>query len=647
MSRRLPALALLLCLPFAARAAEIRLAVPAAFADDSFLKTFAASGILASAGLSVTLKPVENDGAVMAALDNGTADLGAFSLDNEDLRALRGGSPETSLLSRPFLFRSAQEVTLMQDSFLGSAAAADAGRSGLFPIRIWTHSIAYLLTREPIRTEADFRALKIAAENGYDDARLLSAASAAGAQSKPASAQEMPAEGKEMPAGGMDAMMQGDANALETPLDAPALAMASAMKGKLYLTVGRPETALLAAAPAFWTSARAIDKNAVKTAAEQARAAADAELMTKEKAIEAMPNVEISPLDHDARMALAMRAGGGAADSARDRELWRKAEVEVHGQPASTPTPAAGPKPDFDSPVFFATDRNDEGGADYTARFGARRNDPGEIACGPLGAPRRGTESPLLPPAPARLTTGVAPCARAVVEAARKAGATKILVLIHGFNTSFSDVAQRALTLGASLDYAGAVLAWSWPSEGSAFSYAYDEDSNAWSEPHLSELVMAMAALAPDIQFDFVAHSMGNRILVQMLREFALAHVEIRIGAAVFAAPDVSQDVFREWMRQAGAMGSLRTLYASEYDRAILISESYHKAPRAGSGGGAILVTKGVESIDAQLGGHSYVFDEPKALQDFRQVVNGAVAAPKRGLAEHEKAGAAYWVIAP
>jgi esterase/lipase superfamily enzyme len=203
------------------------------------------------------------------------------------------------------------------------------------------------------------------------------------------------------------------------------------------------------------------------------------------------------------------------------------------------------------------------------------------------------------------------------------------------------------MALGAGLDYAGTILAWSWPSEGSAFSYAYDEDSSAWSEPHLAELVMAMAAVAPDLQFDFVAHSMGNRILLQMLREFALAHAALRVGAVVFAAPDVSQDVFREWMRQASAMGALRTLYASEYDRAILISESWHKAPRAGSGGGAILVARDMESIDAQLGGHSYVFDEPKALWDFRQVVNGAVAAPKRGLAAREKAGAAYWVIAP
>ena len=93
-----------------------------------------------------------------------------------------------------------------------------------------------------------------------------------------------------------------------------------------------------------------------------------------------------------------------------------------------------------------------------------------------------------------------------------------------------------------------------------------------------------------------------------MLREFALARSSFRIGAAVFAAPDVSQDVFREQIRMARKMGALRTLYASEYDRAILISESYHKAPRAGSGGANILVANGVESVDTRLGGHSYVF---------------------------------------
>ena len=238
-------------------------------------------------------------------------------------------------------------------------------------------------------------------------------------------------------------------------------------------------------------------------------------------------------------------------------------------------------------------------------------------------------------------------CARLIVAKTREAGLSKLLILIHGFNIPFDGLVWRSLQLGSDLDYHGAILGWSWPSEGSAFGYAYDEDSNLWSEPHLFELVNAIAEAGPELQLDFAAHSMGNRMLLQMLREMALAHSNLRIGAAIFAAPDMAQDVFRDQIRIARKIGGIRTLYASEYDRAILISQSYHQAPRAGSGGADILVTGGVESVDTRLGGHSYVFDEPKAIQDFSEIVNRETVAASRGLEEHEKAGVPYWVILP
>ena len=67
----------------------------------------------------------------------------------------------------------------------------------------------------------------------------------------------------------------------------------------------------------------------------------------------------------------------------------------------------------------------------------------------------------------------------------------------------------------------------------------------------------------------------------------------------------------------------------------------------AGSGGGDILVAGGVESVDAQLSGHSYVFDEPMAMRDFKQIVNGERTAPQRGLPEREKPAGPYWIIEP
>ena len=108
--------------------------------------------------------------------------------------------------------------------------------------------------------------------------------------------------------------------------------------------------------------------------------------------------------------------------------------------------------------------------------------------------------------------------------------------------------------VGGDLDYDGAIVGWSWPSEGSVFGYAYDEDSNTWSEPHVEDFVRDLAEAAPDLQLDFVAHSMGNRILLQMLREFGQAHANMKIGAAIFAAPDVAQDVFKR-ANPAGEQG--------------------------------------------------------------------------------------------
>lgn len=628
MPLRLAFIVALLCLAAPAAAAEIRLAIPSAFADDSFVKSLLASKILAGAGVTVAPKPVASDAEALSALEKGEADLAVFALDGENRRALQNSSAATTLLTRPFMFKSAEEVFLMQDSFLGMAATADASRSGLFPLKIWTHSITYLLTREPIRSEEDFARLKVAAEDGAPDVRILTAAGA-------------------RPAGAMAAMERDGANAIETRLGGKIAGFAAKMDGKLYLTVGWPETGLLAAAPDFWRQAREIEKNAIKTAAEQARADANSNLRARQAAFLQAPNVEISQLEHGAQMELAMRAGGGGeAAMTEETALWGKAEKEVHGQPSAAPAVSA-PKMAMNSPVLFATDRNDEKTAILATRFGARRLDPFEFSCGYLGAPARHSGEPSLPAAPLSLVKGSEDCAREIVARTRAAGAKKILFVIHGFNIDFSGLMWRALQVASDLDYDGAIVGWSWPSEGSAFSYAYDEDSNAWSEPHLAELVSEIAAIAPDFQLDFVAHSMGNRILLQMLREFAQAKSSIRIGAAVFAAPDISQDVFREQLRQARKIGALRTLYASEYDRAILISESYHKAPRAGSGGANILVTGGVESVDTRLSGHSYVFDEPKAIEDFRKIVNRETAAPGRGLPAREKAGASYWVIEP
>jgi esterase/lipase superfamily enzyme len=442
--------------------------------------------------------------------------------------------------------------------------------------------------------------------------------------------------------------MAGPVNGFETQLDAATQEFVAQYGHKLYLTTGWPVTGILAAAPKYWLGLSEAEKKAWQAAAKAALAASDAEILAREDALRKNPNIEVTSLEHSSQMGLAKRAAGdGVKKLENSMSLWSKAETEIHAQPGGAPETAAAPRKHANSPVLFVTDRNDEKTLDYATRFGSKRLDPFELTCGVLGAPAPSMAEPTLPPATKNLTKGEDDCVRLIVDQAKASGFSKVLFLIHGFNNDFEYVATRSLKLAANLDYAGVVVVWSWPSEGSAFGYAYDEDSATWSEPHVAELVRDVAQAAPNLQLDFAAHSMGNRILLQMLREFGQARENLPIGAAIFAAPDIAQDVFKEQIRLARKVATIRTLYASEYDRAILISESYHKAPRAGSGGANILVTSNVESVDAKLSGHSYVFDEPKAMQDFKQIVNKETMAASRGLEARAKGGATYWVIQP
>ena len=311
------------------QATELRLAYPSAYGDDVFITSLLSSQVLRDAGLSVAAKKLDGEAEAMNAVKSGAADIGVFTLADEDLRKLQKAGDETSLLTRPFVFKSAAEVFLMQKSFLGDAAAADLARSGLFPLKIWNHAITYFLTREPIRSAEDFSRLTVAAENGAPDVKILSAVGARAVGAKPVMNDSKANE----------SMSSGGANALETQLGATTQEFAAKYDGKLYLTTGWPESGLLAASPGFWTKLSEAEKNAIKTAAAEARQASDRELITREEKIRKIPNVEVNHLDHGAQMELAMNAGGGGmAAQKSEMGLWHKAEVEVHGQP-STPAP--------------------------------------------------------------------------------------------------------------------------------------------------------------------------------------------------------------------------------------------------------------------------------------------------------------------
>ena len=91
-----------------------------------------------------------------------------------------------------------------------------------------------------------------------------------------------------------------------------------------------------------------------------------------------------------------------------------------------------------------------------------------------------------------------------------------------------------------------------------------------------------------------IAHSMGNRMLTEALVLLASTSGanSARLGQVVFAAPDVDTEVFVHRAEQFVGHAERYTLYASDKDRALALSQRFARYPRAGQAGAEIAVVK-------------------------------------------------------
>jgi esterase/lipase superfamily enzyme len=243
--------------------------------------------------------------------------------------------------------------------------------------------------------------------------------------------------------------------------------------------------------------------------------------------------------------------------------------------------------------------------------------------------------------------TGADACINNIIDAARDT-ANRIVVFTHGYNNSFSNSIARGAALAQDIDFGGLLVVWSWPSEGARFgngwlgSYRFDETgSNPWSIPHFSDFFARLMSRNPDLGVDFLAHSMGSRIVLQYLFDQHLA-----AHSTVFAAPDVERGEFSR--KLLGAATPLETMYASGYDFALWTSWIYHHHDtRAGTGGNSILVLPQMDSIDVNLVGHSYLFELPLVLQDFKKILVNGTPAALRGLKPIPRGTDTYYILNP
>ena len=123
-------------------------------------------------------------------------------------------------------------------------------------------------------------------------------------------------------------------------------------------------------------------------------------------------------------------------------------------------------------------------------------------------------------------------------------------VFVHGYNVSFEDAAIRTAQLAYDFGFKGAPIFYSWPSRGSLFGYLDDETSVQQTAGRLKTVSSRMlTASSGATVVHLIAHSMGNRALLQVLAELA-ADPQFKdfgkFSTVVFAAPDVDRDVFMQ-----------------------------------------------------------------------------------------------------
>jgi len=231
----------------------------------------------------------------------------------------------------------------------------------------------------------------------------------------------------------------------------------------------------------------------------------------------------------------------------------------------------------------------------------------------------------------------------------------RLMLFVHGYNTSFADAARQVAQFATDLKFGGPVVLFSWPSQGGLTGYTVDETNAEWAQPHLVQTIKDLLDRTPAKRVYLVAHSMGNRVLTRAYITLAgdrWVDGPNALREMILVAPDIDADLFREDIAPRLAQTGIHvTLYASSGDRALMASRAFHGYARAGESGDGLVIIPGVETVDAShassgLIGHSYFSEDRRIMEDIYAILQTGQRADNRfGLAPVDTDKGRYWTF--
>ncbi len=161
-------------------------------------------------------------------------------------------------------------------------------------------------------------------------------------------------------------------------------------------------------------------------------------------------------------------------------------------------------------------------------------------------------------------------------ERLRKGSSRHVLLFVHGYNTRFEEAVYRFAQIAHDSGAPVVPVLFTWPSRGKLFAYAYDRESATYSRDALEAVLQAMVNDKNVGSISVLAHSMGNFVAVEALRQMAIRNRSLspKITDIMLASPDIDVDVFRREIAEIDASDKSPsvTLFVSQDDHALALS---------------------------------------------------------------------------
>jgi esterase/lipase superfamily enzyme len=225
--------------------------------------------------------------------------------------------------------------------------------------------------------------------------------------------------------------------------------------------------------------------------------------------------------------------------------------------------------------VLVVTTRNPVDGARTQPWFGTERAASPTVARAQLTPPNDGRFSLASVGLDDWRLDRVEPLQAGVDQLGELANGRDVLLYVHGFNQTFGTAVLDAARLSDAIRFRGDTIVFAWPSRAKLLDYGYDRDSAMWSRDALQAVLEQLLARPASGRVNIVAHSIGTMLAMEALRQLHTQHGDgaaERIGAVIFASPDIDMDVFTSSIRHIGPLARQIFVLTASNDRALAVS---------------------------------------------------------------------------